>query len=186
MSVSDRCTAALTEILQGSVAKGRWLAVQPPGKACGSHRDAPDEGFYDQGYPPAGYGEEGWEGPGAPPAEPLQAAFWLPYDQDEQLAWLDTVVRLAEWGLDGAGKKPAARDHQPPREQGPGAAHDLAVRVRAVLQAAKRHDDMLCDVVHDGAHARPPHGDDYNQLFGLLLSLETALGFSTSSQAPAD
>jgi hypothetical protein len=163
------------------------MAVQPPGDACGSDRDAPDEGFYDQEDPPEGYDDEGWAGAGTPPAEPLQAAYWLPYDRDEQLAWLDTVTRIAARGPGlGDGEPAGAGDRMGRTKMGgnstPGGT--LQDKLRAVLEEAKAYDDAMCDVANGGAHSRPPTGDDYNHLFGLLLDLETALSAPAASPEP--
>jgi hypothetical protein len=47
-----------------------------------------------------------------------------------------------------------------------GAPRDELAAIRA---AAKAHDDKMCDRANDGKDAWPPDGDDYNELFSIVM-----------------
>lgn len=49
-------------------------------------------------------------------------------------------------------------------------ADDPRAELAAIRAAVRAYDDRLDDKAHDGANAQPPNGDDYNELFGLVMN----------------
>lgn len=95
---------ALRSIRDGSSDEGRWLSFEND-EECGTDKDKPDEGYYDQTDPPAGYNDEGWIESEfmLAPEEPLMPAYWEAYSQEEQNLWVGSCESIAAMALTGVG-----------------------------------------------------------------------------------